>query len=327
MAHQINLPVFEGPFDLLLHLVKVNEMEISDIDVAKITDQYLQTITMMQDLDLEVAGDFLVMAATLINIKVRALLPELPGEDDEEEGEDIAEIMSAKTLMEQLIEYRKFKELSVDLVDRQQEQMKLFFRNSLLPAMAKEQEQAPLQSELGLMFDCFARVLKFVDERPHHDIAFEPFSVEQRVGVLRDQLEAEESLELFSLFKSCRNKPDMIVTLLALLEMSRLRNIRLEQGTAFEEVFIYTRPEEDALPPEEPDDEQPAEPANTQPVDQALPGPVEVAAEDIDAETQETGTELERKQIDQATEPVRMPEPVEDAGEQITPAEDAPEDA
>ncbi len=323
MAQQINLPVFEGPFDLLLHLVKVNEMEISDVDVAKITDQYLQTITMMQDLDLEVAGDFLVMAATLINIKIRALLPEVDDEDAEEEGEDISEIMNAKTLMDQLVEYRKFKELSVDLVSRQEEQMRLFFRNSLLPAMAKEQQQAPLQSELGLMFDCFSRVLRFVDELPHHDIAFEPFSVEQRLGVIRDQIKTEESLELFTLFKSCRNKPDMIVTLLALLELGRLRHIRIEQGDAFDEVFIYPRPEEDALRHEEPEDEKPAETQAPDPV----PGPIEVVTEGIPAVPQETGTEIEKKQIDESAEPVRMPEPVENTAEETIPAEDAPEDA
>ncbi|MCX7016710.1 MAG: segregation/condensation protein A, partial [Candidatus Sumerlaeota bacterium] len=176
MTYQISLPVFEGPFDLLLHLVKVNEVEISDVTIAAITDQYLKTIELMQELDLEVAGDFLVMAATLIQMKLRALLPETPETPEEEEGEEITEIMSAKALMEQLIEYRKFKELSVDLNARQEEQLRVFYRSSLLSAMEDARENAPLKAELGLLFDCFARVLRYVESLPHHDVAFEPFS-------------------------------------------------------------------------------------------------------------------------------------------------------
>jgi len=257
MTYQINLPVFEGPFDLLLHLVKVNEMEISDINVAEITDQYLKTIQMMQELDLEVAGEFLVMAATLINLKVRALLPEPPGEDEEAETEEISEIMSAKALMEQLIEYRRFKELSVELGGRQEEQMRLFYRNSLLPALQEAQENPPLKAELNLLFDCFGRVLRYVESLPHHDVAFEPFSVEERVGMLRERLRAAQSLELFALFRQCRNKADMIVTFLALLELSRLKEVHLEQTKVYEEVFVYRR--EPDQPPSEAPSEGPGE--------------------------------------------------------------------
>ncbi|OPZ01741.1 MAG: Segregation and condensation protein A [candidate division BRC1 bacterium ADurb.BinA364] len=241
MAYTINLRVFEGPFDLLLHLVKVNEMDISDINIAEITDQYLKTLELMRELDLEVAGDFVVMAATLIGLKIRALLPDLPGEENEEESEEISEIVSAKALMDQLIEYRRFKELSVDLGQRQEEQMSLFFRNSLLPALQQEQESAPLRGELQLLFDSFARVLRYVESLPHHDVAYEPFSVEERIGQFREQLRSAESMELFSLFRQCRNKPDMIVTFLALLELSRLKEIRLEQGEPFKEVFVFRR--------------------------------------------------------------------------------------
>ncbi|MCX7014505.1 MAG: segregation/condensation protein A, partial [Candidatus Sumerlaeota bacterium] len=183
----------------------------------------------------------LVLAATLIQMKLRALLPETPEAPEEEEGEEITEIMSAKALMEQLIEYRKFKELSVDLNARQEEQMRVFYRSSLLSAMEDARDNAPFRAELGLLFDCFARVLRYVESLPHHDVAFEPFSVEQRVGVFRNRMRMERSFELFALFRECRNKADMIVTFLALLELSRLKEIRLEQGRPYEEVFVYRR--------------------------------------------------------------------------------------
>ncbi len=248
MSYTINLPVFEGPFDLLLHLVKVNEMDISDINIAEITDQYLKTIHLMQTLDLEVAGDFLVMAATLINLKVKSLLPELPAEGEgEEEGEEISDIVSAKALMQQLVEYRKYKELSVDLGGRQEEQMRLFFRNTLFNVMEKTENDAPLRSDLSLLVHCFSRVLRYVDQKSYHDVAFEPFSVEQRIGMFRERLKTQESMELFSLFQDCRSKVDAIVTFLALLELSRLKQVRLEQSSAYAEVYIFRRdPENEA---------------------------------------------------------------------------------
>jgi segregation and condensation protein A len=255
MAYDVNLPVFEGPFDLLLHLVKVNEMDVFDVNVAEITDQYLKTLEEMEELDLEIAGEFLVMASTLISLKVKSLLPDLPGEEDEDEGEDISEIMSAKALMEQLIEYRRFKELSVELSERQEEQLRMYYRNSLLPALEQDEQDGPMRSETSLLFDCFARVLRYVESLPHHDIAFEPFSVEQRMSALRSRLVDSSSLELFTLFRDCRNKADMIVTFLSLLELSRLREIRIEQGTPYQEVFVYRRdPKDDAEPPVEPDE-------------------------------------------------------------------------
>jgi len=258
MSYTVNLPAFEGPFDLLLHLVKVNEMDISDINISEITDQYLKALRLMRQLDLEVAGDFLVMAATLINLKVRALLPELPTENAEEEGEEISDIVSAKALMQQLVEYRRYKELSVDLSGRQEQQMRLFFRNSLFSAVQKSESDAPLRADLGLLFHCFGRVLRYIEQQSYHDVAYEPFSVEQRIGMLREKLKSAESMELFSLFQDCRSKVDAIVTFLALLELSRLKQVRLEQSSPYEEVYIFRR-DADSEPPVDAEGEAPAQ--------------------------------------------------------------------
>src|SRR5437773_11265695 len=106
--YKVKLQVFEGPLDLLLHLVRINEMDIYDIKIAEVTRQYLEYIRLMQSLDLEVAGEFLVMASTLVNIKLRSLLPDTGEEPIEDE--EIGDIITAQALMEQLVQYRKFKE-------------------------------------------------------------------------------------------------------------------------------------------------------------------------------------------------------------------------
>jgi len=309
MSYTVNLPAFEGPFDLLLHLVKVNEMDISDINISEITDQYLKTLRVMRQLDLEVAGDFLVMAATLINLKVRALLPELPAENAEDEGEEISDIVSAKALMQQLVEYRKYKELSVELGGRQEQQMRLFFRNTLFNAVEKAENDAPLRSDLGLLFHCFSRVLRFIESQSYHDVAYEPFSVEVRIGMLKERIKTNESMELVGLFKDCRSKVDAIVTFLALLELSRLKLVRLEQNNPYDEVYIFRRDPEAQSETTEPgeDSETSKEPV------------YQVATTEIKADANEaTEPAQDARVID-----LEPPEPtVEDLEESATPPEE-----
>src|SRR5690606_19728656 len=131
---------FEGPFDLLLHLVRVNEMDIHDISISVITRQYLEYLDIMRELDLELAGEFLVMAATLIRIKARTLLPVPP--DQEEQEEEIDEILSARELVRQLVEYRKFKEAAMKLRKKEEETSRLIFRNKqYVPDLPEEEKE------------------------------------------------------------------------------------------------------------------------------------------------------------------------------------------
>ncbi|MBI1785148.1 segregation/condensation protein A, partial [Candidatus Sumerlaeota bacterium] len=132
--YKVKLQVFEGPLDLLLHLVKINEMDIYDIQIAEVTKQYLEYIRLMQSLDLEVAGEFIVMASTLLNIKLRSLLPD-SGEPDEDE-EELGDILTAQALMEQLVQYRKFKEAAARLQEQEEQQARIFFRDVALPQFA-----------------------------------------------------------------------------------------------------------------------------------------------------------------------------------------------
>jgi len=236
MSYRIKINVFDGPFDLLLHLVKINEMDINDIPIAEITNQYLAYIQLMKDLDLEIAGEFLVMAATLINIKARSLLPPREDESDEEE---IDEILSAKELMRQLIEYRKFKDLALNLREREEQFGRMFFRTEVIPILpAPEKEEEPLREDLKNLFTAFSRVLRFAEARGYHQIAENEFSVEDKMASLRDLLRREKSINIVTIFERCISKAEMIATFLATLELCRLREIRIHQSGPFEPVYI-----------------------------------------------------------------------------------------
>lgn len=236
MTYNVRIQVFDGPFDLLLHLIKINEMDIYDIKIAEITQQYLDYLKAMEKLDLEIGGDFILMAATLIQIKTRTLLPE-PSAGEEEE-EEIDAIFSAKELFRQLIEYRQIKEVTQSLREKEAEQLKVFYRNNLLPRLADAKEEVPDQP-LDTLLQAFSRVLSYVDTVPYQPNPLEPFTVEQKIESLGEMLRTEKSLQLTSLFKRCLNKVEMIVTLLALLELCRLRRARVEQSDNFSEVHIY----------------------------------------------------------------------------------------
>jgi segregation and condensation protein A len=249
MAYNVKINVFEGPFDLLLHLVRLNEMDIYDIPIAEIANQYLDYIKEMEKLDLEIAGDFLVMAATLINLKSRALMPPLGEEEDEEEeiDEDLANIRDAQELMRRLIEYRQFKEIAVTLSEREEEQLRLFYRNTVLPVVTEEGQSQEAREEISLLFSAFARVLDYADGRPAHHVVEEEFSVEEKIDYVTEQVNAKRRLSLADLVRRCINKNEVIALFLALLEICRLRLARVRQAGSFQEIYIVhpSEPEDD----------------------------------------------------------------------------------
>jgi segregation and condensation protein A len=232
-AYRVKLKVFEGPFDLLLHLIKINEM-----DIAEITRQYLEYIEIMEQLDLEVAGEFLVMAATLLNLKARSLLPELPSEEEEA---TVDEILSTKELIRQLVEYRKFKEVAEDLRRRHDEQSQVFYRDNIVTVLPEPQPQDPSPQDLKILLDAFSRVLRYVEPREYLQVIEEPFTVESKIEHLRALLQNEPSLSLLKLFRGCSGKHEMIVTFLALLELCRISAITLEQPEPFHDVIIQLK--------------------------------------------------------------------------------------
>lgn len=267
--YRVRLDIFEGPMDLLLHLIKLNEMEIHEVSISNITQQYLSYLRLMEQLDLEVAGDFLVMASTLINIKLRSLLPETHEEEDEEEQAD--DFMTAQALMDKLVEYRKFKEAAAALREQESAQANTFVREVALPKLTDADSDEELQMELDALMSAFSRVLRFVERRDWHLVTEEEYSVEEKMDWLEQRLLLEEQLDAEELFKACRTKLEAIVILLAALELCHLRRVCVAQSETYGSILIYPQnegpqpveetgdpeaqfePWPEPLPPEEPE--------------------------------------------------------------------------
>lgn len=233
----VKLQVFEGPLDLLLHLVKINEMDIYDIEIFRITNQYLTYVTAMQELDLEIAGDFLVMAATLLNIKSRSLLPRNEEQEQLSNEEEIDEIFSTQDLIRRLVEFRRFKELAAGLRDREEENSRLFYRASVVSIVPGSESELPRQDILTL-FDAFARVVKKVRTPREHHVVEEQFSVEEKTAELRQRLRTNKQVNLSRVFEAAVNKMEVICYFLAVLEMAKLREITVAQADSYEDILI-----------------------------------------------------------------------------------------
>ena len=237
MSYKVKLEIFEGPLDLLLFLVKQNHLEIEAIPIAKITDQYLQTLELMQALDLEVAGEFLVVAATLMQIKSRMLLPPeaLPPADPEEPD-------PAQELIERLKEYQRFKEAAEVLSGMEKQRFVQFSR----PA-SREGEPAEVEEYVeASLFDLLNAFSQFVtgevSREMFHEVIHEEFTVEQKVAQLREMIHQAKKIQFTELLRTARNKPEMIVTFLGLLELIRLKEILIVQDQLFAEILILEKP-------------------------------------------------------------------------------------
>lgn len=229
MEYEVKLERFEGPLDLLLYLIKKQEINIYDIPIAKITEQYLEYIRMLEFLNLELAGEFLVMAATLMRIKARMLLP--PKEDEEDEIED-----PRRQLVQQLLEYQRFKEAAGRL-----DAMK--YQRSLLYARP-EQDIDPDVREVEYdynLFDLIASFRKVLDRARVRvvDVKAEETSIEEKIEFLKKRLAEEEVIEFDDLFSEDTRPVDLIATFLALLEMLRLKLARIKQAKPFGRIWIH----------------------------------------------------------------------------------------
>jgi len=233
MSYQIKLDMFEGPLDLLLHLIREHQLDILDIPIATITEEYLRYLAMMQELDLEVAGEFLVMAATLIHIKSKMLLPPeetAAGEEGEPEEDPRAE------LVDRLLEYQRFKEAAQTLGHLESEQLLLYRRGA--PAIDLEVE-GPLSVSLFELLRAFRDVLRRAEAPAQLEITPEELNVGQRIVTLLDRLTQESPLEFAQLFASSRRRSEVIVTFLALLELLRRRLASARQAEPMGPIMIY----------------------------------------------------------------------------------------
>lgn len=241
--YNVKLPVFEGPLDLLLHLIRENKVDIYDIPISLITRRYLEYLDMMKELDLEIAGEFLVMAATLIHIKSRMLLPadeEVPPEETEDPRLE---------LVQRLLEYQAFKDAAGILREREDETSKIFTRPPLDPD-EEEQETEELYLFDVNLFDLLAAFRKILDKAPPDvkTITKESLTVKDRMMHIAERLEQVESMRFEELFGEVVTRVQLIVTFLALLEVLRLGMARVYQEGEFGQIWVINPGRQEPAP-------------------------------------------------------------------------------
>lgn len=222
MTANVQLEFFEGPLDLLLHLIKKSEVSITDIPIAAITEQYLATLELMETLSLDVAGEFLVMAATLIHIKSRMLLP--PDESDVEEDE---EGDPRGELVRRLLEYQRFKEAAGELERRDILKRDVFVRS---PEAPEETETVGFESVS--LFDLISALRTVLDRLPKdsaHQIVLETFSVREKMSQLLEDLHRRGKIVFQDLFQGAASRLEVVVTFLAMLELVKIRAVKIWQ--------------------------------------------------------------------------------------------------
>lgn len=229
----MRLPAFEGPLDLLLHLIKKSEISITDIPINVITKQYLEYLDLMQSLNLGVAGEYLVMAATLVHIKSRELLPpaETPGEEEQDDPR--------AALVTRLIEYQRFKEAALDLEARERLWRDLVRRPPLESPEPQEQDVAVGEISLFDLLDALRSVLERTPESRGLELVVDELTVQDRMNAIMDRLQTAESVTFGMLFETDRTRASVIVTFLALLELARLRLIRVVQAEVFGAIRLW----------------------------------------------------------------------------------------
>ncbi len=232
--YKVKLEVFEGPLDLLLYLIRQEELDIYDIPIARITKQYLEYLEFMKSLDIEIAGEFLVMAATLLKIKSRMLLPR--HEELGEEAED-----PRKELVQQLLEYRKFKEIAERLGEKEYRQRQMFPRpRGGFDNAADIIPPEPPAPEVGMfeLLTAFRQVLERIDKLKLYEIVGEDISIEERIDFVLRTITQRRRMTFMELFENERRRLVMVVTFFALLELMRLGRISVRQERLFGEIFI-----------------------------------------------------------------------------------------
>ncbi len=231
MGYKIRLDVFEGPLDLLLYLIKKDELNIYDIPITRITEQYLEYLNMIELLDLEVAGEFLLMAATLMHIKSFMLLPPDP------EGLETEELDPRAELVRRLLEYKAFKEAADRLRDFEAKRSGLFTRTDVIPEI--EAGDSPfVDVTLFELMAAFSKVLKDLPQGDFHGVDKDEFTVSEKVTEIVQRLVRETVIRFSALFKAARNKNEIITTFLALLELIRQREVNIVQASLFEDIEI-----------------------------------------------------------------------------------------
>jgi segregation and condensation protein A len=238
MTYRLNLDVFEGPFDLLLYLIKKNEIDIYDIPISKILKEFLAYLEVMKELDLEIAGEFLLMASTLMHIKSRMLLPK---ESLALEGGE--EIDPRADLVRRLLEYKRYKEVSEQLDHQENHQRQIYWRHNV----PTEEELKPTEEESAVEFQevnlfdlltAFKGVLAYAKPETLREIDREEIKTSQKINEILDLMEENPNLDFTELLLKQGTKWAMVSTFLAILELARLKAITIVQEKLFERIVI-----------------------------------------------------------------------------------------
>ncbi len=244
--YKVQFEVFEGPLDLLLYLVKKEEVDIYQVNLTRLATEFLEYVELMRQLDLDVAGEFLVMAATLLCLKSRELLPvdqQAPG--GEEEGDDASD--PRWELIRKLVEYKKFKDAAAQLHELETLQEATFARQPPKPVFDRPAARTDV-SLFDLIGAVGAILKRFQERRETREIVPDRWTVSEKITFIRDQLGRRGSLKFTELFDGAGSRPEIVVTFLALLELVRLRQLQATQTEPFGEIELTAAP--DAPPAE-----------------------------------------------------------------------------
>jgi len=239
--HLVKLSGFEGPLDLLLHLIQKEELDIYDIQLAQITDRYLAYVNLMEELDLDVASEFLVMAATLLYIKSQSILPQLTAADEHRTGDE-------EQLVKQLLEYKRFKMASQVLEVYAERQQLVYSRSPDLHADLDCLRAFTIKATLFDLLTAFKNINDRVEEVEtdafYETVAEETLTVEDKIAFIEGELEAADQLLFDELFRLSSSKIDRIVTFLAILELIRIGKVVTVQTDHFESIYIVKQEQE-----------------------------------------------------------------------------------
>jgi segregation and condensation protein A len=243
--NKVQLEIFEGPLDLLLYLVRKEEVDIYEVNLTKMATQFIEYVRLMKELDLDIAGEFLVMAATLMYIKSRELLPknQQPDMPEEEEEED-----PRWELIRQLVEYKKFKDAAARLQEREHLQEQIYARVPGRPDFAVEPANVRPEVSIFDLVNAVNSVLKRFGQREQsRDVFEDKWTVSEKIEMIGTLLRERNRLLFSELFETAMHRTEIIVTFLALLELIRMKQLRVAQEEAFSEIEISA-----ALPPPPP---------------------------------------------------------------------------
>ncbi len=239
--YKVQLPFFEGPLDLLLYLIKREEVNIYDIPIARITEQYLEAIELMKELDLEIAGEFILMAATLIQIKVRMLLPQEEYMEEETEEDPRAE------LVRKLLDYKRFKEVAESLTTIEERQRRFYPHLNFSWTKAYSHPQEVSNEELlkdVSLFDLLKAFKTALDNAPQitvHEVQTISVTVDDQIDFLNKQLKGKKRLAFSDIIHRIKERLVIIVTFIAILELIKNRHIIVQQAESFGELWIIKR--------------------------------------------------------------------------------------